>query len=214
MKNIPLALRQAKNQLGQGSPWLFLIDVALLGGPTFNLVANTEDIEFQGRSYTAFPFTVELPTEANKGQLPTIKLSVSNVMRVFQAQLEALNGGIGSTVTLYIVNAGLLSENYAELTMAFGVLSSECTDTLVTFSLGAPSPLRRRFPLYRYIASSCRWQFNSPAVRAAGNNQGAECGYAGAATSCARTYDACQTLGNVARFGGEPGLANGGVRVV
>ena len=214
MKNIPLLLRQAKNQLGQGSPWLFLIDVALLGGPTFNLVANTEDIEFQGRTYTAFPFSIELPQESNKGQLPTIKLSVSNVMRVFQAQLEALNGAVGSTVTLYIVNAGLLEENYAELTMPFGVLNAECIDTLVTFSLGAPSPLRRRFPLDRYIASSCRWTFNSPDVRAAGKHLGAECTYAGTATSCARTIDACQALGNVAHFGGEPGLANGGVRLV
>lgn len=258
MKSIPLALRQAKNQLGQTSPWLFLVDIVLLNGPTFNLVANTEDIVFQTRTYTAFPFTIELPKEENKGQLPTIKLSVSNVMRVIQTQLEALNGAIGSTVTLYIVNAALLSEDYSELTMTFNVLTSECNDTTVTFSLGAPNPLRRRFPLYRYIALSCRWNFNSPAVIASGSHLGAECAFtnppaynstftyakgmfvlysgvtyvcilnttAGTAptntthwtaqtiTTCERTFDACKARGNVSRFGGEPGLANGGVRLV
>lgn len=214
MKNIPLALRQAKNQLGGTSPWLFMLDLTLPGVPTFNLVANTEDVEYQGRTYTAFPFQVELPKEENKGQLPTIKLSVSNVMRVIQGHLEALNGAPGAMVTLYVVNAGLLEEDYADLIMEFGVLDAQCDDTWCHFTLGVPSPLRRRFPLYRYLALSCRWTFNSPEVRVSGSNLGAECAYAGTATSCARTMDACQQLGNLARFCGEPGLAYGGMRLV
>jgi phage-related protein len=203
MKNIPLALRQAKNKLGSDSPWLFLVDLVLVGGPTFNLVANTEDITFQGQDYAAFSFSVQLPKEANKGEIPTVKLQVSNVNRVLQGQLEALNGGLGSMVTLYIVDAGLLTEDYADLTMEFEVLGAVCDDEWVTFSLGWPNPLRRRFPLYRYLALSCRWQF-----------RGVECAYPGGATTCARTLDACKALGNVANFGGEPGLANGGVRFV
>ena len=177
MKSIPLALRQAKNQLGSTSPWLFLIDINIVGGTVFNLVANNEDISFQGRTYSAFPFTVQLPKSENKGQIPTIKIQVSNVMRVIQAALETTNGGIGSTVTLYVVNAALLSEDYSELTMNFEVISAECNAEWITFNLGLPNPLRRRFPLYRYLALSCRWTFNSPAVRASGSNLGAECAF-------------------------------------
>lgn len=204
MKTLPLALRQAKNQFGQDSPWLILVDIDLtsLGGPLFNLVANNEDITFNSTTYTAFPMKIDLPKESSRGEIPTLSLSVSNVTRLLQVEMEAYGGGVTAPVTLYIVNAGLLAENYAELTMDFEILSAECTSQWASLTLGASNPLRRRFPLHRYIASHCNWQY-----------QGVECAYAGAITTCKRTLDDCILHSNSARFGGFRGLADGSLRL-
>ena len=215
MKNIPLALRQAKNAFGQDSPWLMLLTLTLPSpdNTVFRIVPNTEDIVFQGATFTAFPVQIELPKETNSGEIPSISLQVSNVTRVLQGHLEALNGGLGSTVELIIVNAGLLSEDYAELTMEFEVLQATCTAQWVTLKCGASNPLRRRFPADKYFAGHCNWQFNSPAVRSAGLHIGDECAYAGSDTTCDRTLAACEAKSNAPRFGGFPGLQSGGLRL-
>lgn len=204
MKTLPLALRQAKNQFGQGSPWLIMadIDLSAVGGPVFHLVANNEDIVFQTRTYTAFPMNIELPKETSKGEIPSLKLSVSNVTRLLQVQFEIYSGGVGSPVRLYIVNAGLLAEDYAELTMDFEIISSSCTSQWAEISLGAGNPLRRRFPLHRYIAGHCNWQYKS-----------AECGYVGTLTTCKRNLEDCKAHNNGPRFGGYQGLAAGSLRL-
>ena len=224
MKNIPLALRQAKNAFGQDSPWLMLLTLTLPSpdNTVFKIVPNTEDIVFPAGSdpllntYTAFPVQIELPNETNSGEIPSISLQVSNVTRVLQTHLEALNGALGATVELIIVNAALLSEDYAELTMEFEVLQATCTAQWVTLKCGASNPLRRRFPADKYFAGHCNWQFNSAAVVALGSNVGAECGYSGPYTgdlaTCKRTLADCEAHSNAPRFGGFPGLESGGLR--
>jgi lambda family phage minor tail protein L len=204
MKNLPLALRQAKNQFGQGSPWLIgtKIDLSSLGGPIFRLVANNEDIIFQGDTFSAFPMNIELPKETSRGEIPSLKLSVSNVTRLLQVEFEKYSGGVGANCTLYILNAGLLAENYAELIMDFDIISASCTSQWAEISLGASNPLRRRYPLHRYIAAHCNWQYKS-----------VECAYTGAMTTCKRNLDDCVAHGNAARFGGYRGLASGSLRL-
>lgn len=204
MKTLPLALRQAKNQFGQDSPWLIMVDIDLtgMGGPMFHLVANNEDITFQTREYVACPINVELPKESSKGEIPSLKLSISNVTRFLQVEFEKYSGGVGSPVTFYIVNAGLLTENYAELTMDFDIISASCTSQWAEISLGASNPLRRRFPLHRYIAAHCNWLY-----------KGAECAYAGALTTCKRNLEDCIAHSNAPRFGGYRGLASGSLRL-
>ncbi len=204
MKNLPLALRQAKNAFGQDSPWLPLI-VLTLPAPdntVFRIVPNNEDITFQGNVYTAFPVQINFPNETSTGQIPAFDLQVSNVTRVLQGHLEALNGGVGATVQLIIVNAAHLTEDYAELTMYFDVLSATCNSMWVSLKCGAWNPLRRAFPPDKYFADHCNWQFKS-----------AECAYAGADTSCDRTLTACEAKNNAARFGGFPGLDPTGLRL-
>lgn len=204
MRNLPLALRQSVNAFGQDSPWLPLVTITLPApdNTVLRVVPNSDDVIFGGETFTAFPVQIELPKETSKGEIPTLNLMVSNVTRVLQGHLESLNGGIGATVVLQIVNTAHLAENYAELTLTFDVLSSECTAQWITLKCGPANPMRRRFPLHRYIAKYCNWQFKE-----------VECGYAGTDTTCTRTYDDCKTKGNLPRFGGFPGLDAGGLRV-
>lgn len=201
-RTIPPVLTVEKNRLATENPWLMLLDISLSDGETeFYLVANTENIEFQGRTYTAVAIDVALPEESTQGRLPTLSLKVSNVSRVLQKYMESLNGAVGSTVLMHFVNAGYLAEDYSDLDMEWTLLSASCKGDWITFTLGGANPLNRRCPLYRYIALHCKWQPNS-----------AECGLTG--ITCARTLDACRAHGNSRRFGGYPGLAQGGVRLV
>lgn len=204
MRTLPLNLLLAKNQIGQTSPWLILLSVTLTDDPptTLYLVKNNEDITFQSQVYTATSFELDASKESSKGEIPSISLRVCNVTRVLQSYLEELNGAVGATVKITIVNAAHLTENYAELEMTFDVMSTSSDAMWVTFNLGAPNPLRSRFPKFRYLANHCGWIFKSR-----------ECNYTGGATECARTLDACQALGNSPRFGGHPGLNNYGIRL-
>lgn len=208
MLNIPPALLRAANRMDQEDPWLVLLDIQIGSEPTMYLVNNNEDVVFDGRTYIAFAFTVDQPKESSKGEIPTIQLAVANATRTMQTYIEAYNGGVGASVTIRIVNAGQLAENYAELTTTMQVMACKCTAQWVTFTLGTINPLKRRFPSDQYIAMHCRF------ATAPYGFKGAHCGYAGSETSCDGTLDRCIELSNSARFGGFPGLDGRGIRLV
>lgn len=159
MRTISSLLILEKNKLSSTYPWLILLDITIPSTPstTIYLVRNTEDITFNGQTYTAFPFEVEATKETAKGQIPTVNLRVSNVTRAIQVYLEAYSGLVGQTVTMRVVNHNYLSESYTDLTFTFEIL--ECTSNVqwVDFTLGVANPFSRRFPLYRYIANYCRY---------------------------------------------------------
>ncbi len=203
MKTLPTVLVREKNKLYTTDPWLVLLDIALSNGEQLRFCSNNEDIMLAGQVYTAFPFYLEPTKQSSKGELPTISLKVCNVTQLVQAYLEDLDGAVGSEVTVRVVHAGHLSEDYTELEMTFTVLSSSAEADWVTFSLGSASPLRKRFPQHRFISLHCNWDF-----------KGRECAYDGSETECDRTFKRCEQIGNTARFGGYPGLNLTGWRIV
>ena len=201
-KNLPGNLIVQKNKLYSADAWVVLLDVVLTDDTTFRFCRNTEDIVFDGETYTAFPFELDTTKSTSKGEIPTVTLNVCNVTRSLQPYLESMDGMVGTVVTVRVVNMAHLTENYSELEMTFDVLSSQADVEWVSFTLGAPNPLKKRFPLYRYIAEHCNWIF-----------KGAECTYDGVDTVCNRTIADCRTKLNSARFGGYMGLKGGGLRL-
>lgn len=195
MKTLPSVIVREKNKLYTPDPWVVLLEITLDSTTKLYFCSNNEDLVFGGQTYTAFPFYLEPTKQSSKGEIPTVSLRVCNVTQLIHSYLEDLDGAVGAGVTVKVVSAGHLTEDYTELDMTFSVLSTEADAEWVTFSLGSPSPLRRRFPLHRYIALHCNWEF-----------QGLECAYSGAATECDRTFKTCTALSNTGRFGGHPGL--------
>ena len=158
---LPEAVINEKNKVATANAWLVLLEVILTDSTIFRLVRNDEDIVFEGDTYTAFNFQLD-PTEVNsKGQIPTLTLRVSNVSFLLQAKMKELDGGIGSTVNMKVINSGLLASDFSDLEMNFEVLAASQTDLWAEFILGAPSLLRQRFPLNKYIASLCGFRFES-----------------------------------------------------
>ncbi len=202
MRTLSSSLLIEKNKLSSVNPWLILLEVTFPDATKLFLVKNTDDITFQNQLYTAFPFELDVISGDNKGEVPTVTLKVSNVTRAIQAYLEELEGMVGSEVTIKFVNYGYLSENFSDLEMTFDILSSKSDAFWVTFILGAPNPLRRRFPVLRYIAGHCAWEFKSR-----------ECNYVGDASFCGRSLDYCRLLDNSGRYGGFPGLNPTGVKI-
>ena len=203
MKTIPAPIIIEKNKIATASAWLVLIDVILDGGATtLYFVNNTEDVVFNSNTYTAINFELDATKYSSKGEIPSLQLRISNVTRLIQAYLEALDGAVGDQVRIRVVNSEHLTEDYTELEMLYDILDSESTGLWATFTHGAPNPLRSRFPRNRYIAQHCNWIFKE-----------AECTYVGAETICDRTLDACRAYNNSARFGGFPGLNAGGLRL-
>ena len=80
---LPAVLILEKNKIATANPWLVTLDITLVNGEKFYFVHNTEDIVFQGRTYTAFPFQIEIPKTSSKGELPSWILRVSNITRYY-----------------------------------------------------------------------------------------------------------------------------------
>ncbi len=203
MKTLPANVILEKNKLATTSAWLLLLAITLPDATVIRLARNNENVSFGGNTYTAFPFEIDATKSNGQGEIPTVQLRVSNVSQLLQAYVEDYDGGVGLEVTLTVVNSALLAEDYSELEMTYDVLAAVADSQWITFTLGAPNPLRRRFPLYRAIAHHCNWTY-----------QGAECGYTGALTTCKRTLADCRLHSNSARFGGRPGLSGQGVKLV
>lgn len=202
MKSLSAALRIEKNKLATDSPWLVLLKFTL-GANIVYICNNNEDVVFGGDTYVSFPFSIATQVETYDGSLPTVDLQVSNVSGAFQQYLELLDGAIGATVDLHVVNTAHLSEDFSSLDMTFSILRTKSSREWIGFTLGASNPLRRRYPKYQYLRNSCNWQF-----------KGVECAYVGADTVCTRTYQACIDKSNTPRFGGYRGLMGNALRLV
>jgi phage-related protein len=122
-------------------------------------VCNTDAVTFNGQEYSPFPFKVGATKHTSKGEIPSVQFQICNVNRVIQAYIEQYDGLISNTIIMRLVHADNLSEDYAELTLTFEIISCHTDAQWATFDCGAPNPMRKRFPLYRYIGSHCNWSY-------------------------------------------------------
>ena len=167
MKSLSTPLIQTKNSLHTQYPWLLLMELHVndTDDTIYRLVQHDADVTFDGNTYTAFNFELDLITYKG-GEVPTTTLRISHVTQFLKSALEANRGCTSSDVVIYIVHANCLAEDYSELTLNFDVISPRITAKFVEFKLGGPSPMRRRVPPDRYYADACRFTFES-----------ARCGY-------------------------------------
>lgn len=211
MKSLSDNLIAEKNKIHATEPWLILLDITLddeevSSGPTvFRFVRNNEDITYRGNIYTAFPFTLGWVASNIDGEIPRVTLKVSNVTRILAPYLNALDGGLDSTVTITLVNNGLLAEDYSELELDFTVMGCSSDAYWVTWTLGMFNPSHQRFPLFRFVANYCPYTFF--------NDGTGECGYNGDLESCLHTYSDCIAHGNEKRFGGDLGMQSDGIKI-
>lgn len=201
-KTLPAALILEKNKISTNSAWLLLAEITMLDSTVVRLARNSDDITFEGNTYTAFPFEVDT-INIDKEKIPTITLKVSNVTRLLQTYLEAQEGLVGATVRLIVVNSTDYTADLSDLELSYNVTETSADATYIALTLGMPNPLNKRFPLYRYAANHCNW---------VGRFKGVECQYAGAETACNGTLTRCRELSNSVHFGGFIGLGKGGVR--
>ena len=205
MLSLSLAQILAKNKLVGDGAWLFCAHIQhdSLGVDGLKITRNTDDVEWDGSTWTAFPFELEARAEAKKQEQSPVRLRISNIAGIVQATIDANYGLVGASVTMYLLAPGYGPSDVAAITLEYTVISATCDYTWATFSLGARSPYGTRFPRTKMIKNSCRFA----------DFKGELCGYSGAETVCDKTLARCRELGNSERFGGFPGIGRGGVYV-
>jgi len=203
---LPDKLKEVKYSLSTKYPWLTLLqfNVNDKDDTIVRVVRNNETVIYQGNEYIGFPFELGMIQQNIEGEIQSSSLSVSGVTYAFQKYIEANDGCLDATIILTIVHADNLSENYAELEQHWNVLSTHVTATDIQFTIGAPSPLLQRFPLYRFFSDMCSYK----------TFKGPKCGYSGSDETCDRRWSTCRIFGNSARFGGVPGIRRDSVRFV
>lgn len=204
---LSLVAARDKSKVSSTDPWLLLVDIAY-AGEHLRLARCTDEVQFDAgdgagiQTYKPLAFEINYERQIS-GKLPSAQLTVSNVQRIAQTQLEQFQGLVGATVSLYALNLahGL---NEPDLAVEFEVKQAGSNARWVTLTLGNPSPIRLRFPRFVYRADFCMWQY-----------KGLQCGYVGAMPSCSLTLNGangCASHNNSPRFGGFPGIGtNGGL---
>ena len=188
---------QEKNKLANStSVFLLLLQITVPGlEDPIRVVANTENIIWNGHEWIAFPFEINEIVESNTGEVPRVDVRVSNVGRAMEMYVHEydrhckINGRVPIEARIIVVNSLGLESPEPEVEHVFELLQPKSSPQWMTFVLGAANPWNRRFPQRRMIPS-CGWRFKSP-----------RCGYAGAAATCDGTITSCRQLGNT-RFGG------------
>lgn len=204
-KSLSIANVIEKNRIASATPFLILIDVGVIDPntgtliETLRLVRNNEDIVFQGNTYTAANFDLELKAES--GAQHNLTLSVRDLTLTVQARMQAYGGGIGFTVTLMVVNAGNLAQP-AEIVEYFEIIgaSADASTYTASFTLGTENSVMQSFPRRKQTVDFCQWRY-----------KGAECGYSGFMPTCDLSLqgpNGCAVHGNTVRFGGFPGLSS------
>jgi phage-related protein len=157
-----------KNRVHGKDAWIVLLTITLAdaSGTTLRFARDNQDVVFDGNTYTAFNFDFAPPEQNSEADLHPGTLRVSGISRILQPYLEQLDGPYGATFVLTVIHRGSLAESYAELQDTYDVHGCICDERWVTFTLGPPSLLMQRYPLQRYFAGHCTWQF-----------EGAECQY-------------------------------------
>ena len=192
-----------KNKLHSDGAWIILLEIQVAGLPDIiRICRNSENVEWGGHEWIAFPFELGDVSEDTKGTLPSVELKVSNVTKTLQYYLEQASGGVQSKVVLRVVHSKHLDLAYPELEEVFSVTKTKATAQWVTFTLGMNYPSGARRPLRRYLKNFCPFKF-----------KGLECGATTDYNTCNKTLKACRDRGNDKRFGGEPGIPSGGMYI-
>lgn len=182
-----------KNRLASDAPFLIFLEIENPSIGEIRLVRNTENIQWQGKEWQAFPLDIETSGEDGK-TIPALNVKVSNCGGIIQTYLQQYNGLVDSGVRLMVALASNLANPTPEFELDFLIKSASYDESWVTFCLSASAELMNRFPAHRYINNFC--PFHCGDIR---------CSYIGAG-NCVNTLESCLIP---SRFGGEPGIQRG-----
>lgn len=185
---------------------IFLYTIYDYIGTSENLrfAAYDVDVIFDGETYLKFPITHDRITENTKGEVDSTTVQLSNVLRLIEYYLQNYDLR-GKKVSIKLVYADALDDPdcFIEFSNYIDSYVSNVRDVIFTL-MSKFDILNLSLPSVLWLRDFCQWEFACPAVRALG--RGLECAYAGAETSCNRTWQRCKELGNSRRFLGARGI--------
>lgn len=199
MLQLSTAAIMEKNKIAQDSVWITLLEVEIPNEDSLRICYNNEDITWNGRLWTAFPFVIDT-VKQNKTEIPQVPVKISNITRAIERYIEQYDGFIGYTVILRVVNSKYLDQIVPEIEETFVIQKTSSDAEWAKFELGGSLPLRMRFPFRRVLKDWCWYTY-----------KGIECGAVSELADCPHTLSGCRERSNSVRFGGEPSMRLGGI---
>lgn len=195
MKNINSTFKAEKNKAANRPVFLYTIyDYDGADTPLY-FVEHEADVVFDGITYIAFPIKHDFISENSQGEIDTMKVIMSNVSRLVQGYLETYDFR-GKKVSIKMVYLDHLDDDESLIEDIFYIDSYSSNEAETEFTLSSKFDiLELELPGRRYMRGICSWKFKST-----------ECAYAGAETTCNKTFQRCRGLQNQLRFGGFPSI--------
>lgn len=190
-----------KNKITSAAVWLACLEIQIVNPNTraieqiVYVVRNDENIILNGQVYQAANFDFQIDQKQNEA--PSVTLTANDQTRFIQSKLDAMAGGMFSTVILRVVNSERLDQP-PEIEEVMAIVSASTKNYIVSLQLGSENPLGIQFPKHRQFRDRCAWRF-----------KGYGCGYTGGLTTCDYTRDGangCKVHNNTVNFRGLPGL--------
>lgn len=195
-----------KNKIAASGVWYLLLKIAYEGETPGYVCLNNEQVIWPtsgGNTYLPAIFSLSGISETKEAEIPAVTLSVIDLNRSLLPFIETYDGGVGATVTIYVVHSDYLSNATPETEEEMEVMDvSVDFGHKITFKLGAENLMNLRCPQHRYLKNHCRFVFKSDS-----------CSYSGAETECNRTLARCKVLNNETHYGGFPGVGTAGIQV-
>lgn len=196
-KNVSNAFITEKNKQTNKPIVLFeLIDYDGQGNDLY-LAKYDQDIVFNGKTYLQFGITFATIDENAQGQVDAVRITVLNVSRYMQAQLES-HDLREKKVVVKIVWLNHLSDPTCYLDHVYYIDMYSANQGSVEFTCTTKMDvIEKMLPSGIYLRTHCRYKRFKDSQT---------CGYNGSETTCNRTMQKCKELGNFKRFGGFPSL--------
>ena len=150
------------NKISTGGVWLLLLEIATEGYiMPLRYTSNNDTVTWLTNIYTALPFSLDDVSVSTSGAFPeyTLQMGEVDLTGALYTRIKETDGLVGSTVRFMVVHSERLTVTEAAVDEYTEILSCELTAQVVTFKLGMPSLLSRRFPRDRYAPSYCRHKF-------------------------------------------------------
>ena len=158
MREVTNAFKNEKNKK-ENSP-IFLYTIFDYNGEGANLcfAGYESDITYDNILYTRFPITHEHIGENTKGEIDTVKVTVSNISRLIQAYLEA-NDFRGKRVSMKEVWLDKLDDPDAFIEDVYYIDNYMADQNNASFTLTSKFDcLDLELPARKYSGNYCSWK--------------------------------------------------------
>lgn len=168
---------------------LYELDLSALGVTDiyrFHSENQVGSIVFKDQVFNEMPIQVDGFEVSGRGQLPTPKLTVSNVFGIFSDLLSEYDGLVGAKLIRYVTTPDHLNQVGDNYTITdpdeWYVSSYEDNSISVTLNLKSSFDLQGcKLPNRIILRDICSWVYKS-----------AECGYIGVIPACKKTLVDCE----------------------
>lgn len=198
MRGVSDSFKEMKNKVGDKiTPiYLYSIQYDAVANKWLRFCSHTSDIEFDGITYQKYTITHDGTSENLNGRADKVNLAIGNVNRQLQYYLDTYDGLKGKKVTISLVWLEKIDFVDSVMTGEYRIEDSTSNKKAVSLTLSSNlDVLDVQLPRRSFHRYYCRFLF-----------KGQDCGYAGAEGVCNKTFQRCEELGNITRFGGFPGI--------